>query len=80
MMLRCLIIVMLINSIASEITIECFEMFNQWSVNFGKVYQSSEATIRAVENFISNKELVEAHNLKFVAHQVFFKVGLWEKK
>ena len=78
-MLLCLIIIVLICSIRSEITTECLEMFNQWSVKFGKVYESPEATLRAVENFIVNKDLVEVHNAKFDAHEVSFKVGLWEK-
>ena len=78
-MLRCLIIIVLINTTTSEITLQCLEMFNEWTLNFGKVYESPEATIKALENFVVNKELVEAHNLKFDAHEVSFRVGLWEK-
>lgn len=75
-MLQGLVIIAVINSIASEITTECLEMFNQWSVSFSKVYESPEVTLKAVENFIASKELVEAHNLKLGAS---FRVGLWEK-
>lgn len=78
-MLQCLILIAVITSITSELTTECLEMYNSWSISFSKVYESPEATLKAVENFIANKELVEAHNLRFQAHEVSFKVGLWEK-
>ena len=79
MMLHCLICIVLIGAINGEITTECLETFNQWSLNFSKIYKSPEATMKAVEDFIVNKELVEAHNLKYELHEVSFKVGLWEK-